>query len=156
RIDDLAALDDVGMQPLAPQVEEAIFEPDVLGILLLAEHRHRQFGGLAQHLDVADEDLDRAGRQVWVVGAAGPPPHLAVERPDPWAAQLLGWLEGRTVGVGDTLRDAVMVAQVDEQGPAMITDAVAPAGQPRLLPDIAIAKRAAGLSAVAVHESIRT
>src|SRR5262249_4402478 len=82
--------------------------------------------------------------------------HLAVDAHDPFGAQLLGLLEGRTVGIGDALRDAVMVAQVDEQEPAMIADAVAPAGQPRLLPDIAIAKRAAGLCAVAMHESIWT
>jgi hypothetical protein len=43
RVDDLPALDDVVVQPVAPQVEEAVLEPDFLRIFLIAEHRHRQF-----------------------------------------------------------------------------------------------------------------
>ena len=46
RIDDRAAHHDVAVQALAPQVEEAVFEPDLLGIFLLAEHRQRQLAGL--------------------------------------------------------------------------------------------------------------
>ena len=67
-----AALDDVAVQALAPQIEEAVLEADLFGIFLLAEHRHRQFGGRPQHFDVAREHLDGAGRQVGIVGAGGP------------------------------------------------------------------------------------
>jgi hypothetical protein len=38
-----------------------------------------------------------------------------------------------------------MVAQIDEQQSAVITDSMAPAGKPHLLPDIAVTKRAAGV-----------
>ncbi len=51
-IDDRAARHDVLMQPLAAQIEEAIFQPDVLRIFLLAEHRQRQLGRRTQHLDI--------------------------------------------------------------------------------------------------------
>ena len=51
RVDDLPALNDVSVQPLAPQVEETIFEPDFLRIFLIAEHRHRQLGGRSQYFD---------------------------------------------------------------------------------------------------------
>ena len=44
-----------------------------------------------------------------------------------------------------------MIAQVDEQHAAMIADAMAPAGQPDLLADVALAERAAGMGAVTVH-----
>ena len=44
-----------------------------------------------------------------------------------------------------------MVAQVDEQHAAMVADAVAPAGQPDVLADVAVAERAAGVGAVAMH-----
>ena len=76
------------MQPLAPQVEEAIFEADVLGVFLVAEHRHRQFARRPQHLDLADEDLDLAGRQVGIVGAfrARAAPCRRPGRPIPRAA----------------------------------------------------------------------
>ena len=44
-----------------------------------------------------------------------------------------------------------MVAQIDEQQSAMVADAVAPAGQPHLLADVACAQRAAGMGAITVH-----
>ena len=46
-----------------------------------------------------------------------------------------------------------MVAQIDEQHAAVVADAMAPAGQPHVLADVAVAKRAAGVGAVAVHAS---
>ena len=64
RIDHLAAQHDVGMEMVAAKVEEAIFEPDLLRIILLAENRHRQFGGGPEHLDLVDVDLDLPGRQI--------------------------------------------------------------------------------------------
>ena len=146
-----AALHDVLVQMLAAQIEEAIAEPDVLGIILLAEYRHRQFGGPSQHLDLADVDFDRAGRQFGIFGAVRPPPHLAVDAHHPFRAQRLGHLESRAVGIGDHLGQAVMVAQIDEQHAAMVADAMAPAGKPHLVADVACAKRAAVMAAIAVH-----
>src|SRR4029077_17709313 len=49
-----------------------------------------------------------------------------------------------------------MIAQVDEQQSAMVADAVAPAGQPHLLADVAFAQNAAGVGAVAMHDDQRT
>ena len=48
---------------------------------------------------------------------------------------------------------AVMVAQVDEQQPAMVARAVHPAGEPGALADIGLAQLAAGMGAVGVHRS---
>ena len=151
-----AALHDVLVQVLAAQVEETVFEPDFLWIVLIAEHRHRQFAGRPQHLDLADVDFDLAGRQVRVHGAARPAAHLAVDPHHPLRAQRLGHLKSRAVRVGDDLGQAVMVAQVDEQHAAMVANAVAPARQPGLDADVALAKRAAGMGAIAMHAQIRT
>ncbi len=150
-----AALHDVVVQVLAAQVEEAVFEPCFLGIFLIAEHRHRQFAGRPQHLDLADIDLDRAGRQIGIFGAARPPAHLAVDAHHPFRAQRLGDLERRAVGIGHHLGEAVMVAQIDEQHAAMVADAMAPARKPDLDADVAVAERAAGMAAVAMHARIR-
>ena len=54
-------------------------------------------------------------------------------------------------GSDHALRDAVMVAQVDEQHAAVVADAVAPAGQAGDLADIGFAERAAGMGAITVH-----
>ena len=152
-----AALHDVLVQPLAAQVEEAVLEPGFLRIFLIAEHRHRQFAGRPQHLDLGDVDLDRAGRQVGILGAGRAAAHLAVDPHHPFRAQRLGDLEGRAVGIGHHLGQAVMVAQIDEQHAAVVADAMAPAGQPHVLADVAVAERATGMGAVAVHglDSVR-
>ena len=48
-----------------------------------------------------------------------------------------------------------MVAQIDEQHAAMVADAMAPAGEPGLDADVAVAERAASVAAVAVHAQFR-
>ena len=128
RIDDPAAQHDVGVQLLAPEVEEAVLEPRVLGIGLVAEHRQRQVAGRAEHLDLAHVDLDQAGRHLGVFRArrdACAP--FAVDAHDEFRAQLLGVLEGRRIRIDHALGDAVMIAQVDEQHAAVVADAMAPA-----------------------------
>ena len=149
--DHLPAHHDVLVQLVAAQVEEAVFEPDLLRIFLVAEHRHRQFGGGPEHLDLADIDLDRAGRQIRVLGAFRALAHLAVDPHHPFRAQRLGDLEGRQIRVGHHLGQSVVVAQVDEQHAAVVADAVAPAGEPHVLADVGLAERAAGIGAVAMH-----
>ena len=151
RIDDLAAGHDVLVELLTTKVEETVLKPYIFRIFLLAEHRQRQFAGRTQHLDLGDEKLDRAGRQIRVLGAFGAAAHLAVDPHHPLRAQLFGVLEGRRIRVRDALRQAVMVAQVDEQQPAMVADAMAPAGQTNVLADVAVAERAAGVGAVTMH-----
>ncbi len=136
RRDDLGALDDIGVQRFAPQIEEAVSQPHVLGIVRLAEHGQRQFPGLAQDLDLADEHLDLAGRQVgidrlWRAGL-----HLAIDAEHPFGAHLLGLGESGRIGIDHGLGNAVVVAQIDEQQPAMVTDAVDPAAQAHTLADI--------------------
>jgi hypothetical protein len=53
------------------------------------------------------------------------------------------------------LGDAVVIAQIDEQKPAVVADAMAPAGQAHLGPDVALAQGAACMGAVAMHVLFR-
>jgi len=149
--DDLAALDDILVQVLAAQVEETVLQPCFFGIFLLAEHRHRQFAGRPQNLDLANIDFDRAGRQIGVFGTARAAAHFAVDAHHPFRAQRLGHLERRAVGIGHHLGEAVMIAQIDEQHAAMVADAMAPAGKPDLFADVGLAQFAAFMAAVTVH-----
>ena len=144
RIDDLATLDDIGVQLLAAQIEEPVFQADVFGVIMLAEDRHRQFVGGTEHFEIGDEDLDHAGGQIAVLGPFRAPTHLAVEPHHPFRAQRLRQLEGGGIGIHHALRDAVMVAQIDEQHAAMVADAVAPAGKAGLAVDVGFAESGAG------------
>ena len=142
-IDDGAAGHDVLVQLLATKVEEAVLEPYVFRIFLLAEHRQRQLGCRPEHLDLADIDFDHAGRQFRVVGAIGTAADLAVDPHHPFRAQFFGVLERWRIRVRHDLGDAVMVAQIDEQHAAMVADTMAPAGKAGGLPDVALTERAA-------------
>src|SRR5271166_1137478 len=70
-IDDAPAQHDVLMQLLAAKIKEAVFEPSVLRVRLVAENRHRQVARRAQNLDLAHIDLDEAGRHLGVLGSFG-------------------------------------------------------------------------------------
>ena len=142
------------MQMLAAQVEEPVLEPDFLRIIVLAKHWHRQLNGRAEHLDAADEDFDSAGGQFQVLRPGGTFAHLALDPHHPFRAQLFNLLERRRIRIGDALGHAVMVAQVDEQKPAMVADAVAPTGQPHGLTDIALPQGVAMMGTVAMHYSM--
>ena len=130
---------------------KSVLQPCFLWIFLVAEHRHRQFASRPQNFDLADIDLDRAGRQIGVLRTAGAATHFAVDAHHPFRAQGFGDLERRAIGIGHHLGQPVMVAQIDEQHAAMVADAMAPAGQPDLGADVAVAKRAASMGAIAVH-----
>ena len=134
RIDDPAAQHDVGVQLFAPQVEEAVLEPGVLGVRQVAEDRQRQLAGRPEHFDVAHVNLDQAGRHVGIFGALGALADLAVDPHDVFGAQLFGLLEGGRIRIDHALGDAVMVAKIDEQHAAVVADAMAPARQADRLP----------------------
>jgi hypothetical protein len=143
RLDDLDAGHDVLVQLFAAQIEEAVFQADVFGIFVVAEHRQRKVAGRAQHLDLADIDLDLAGRQVVIVGALGAAAGLAVHPHHEFRAQLLGLRKCRRVRIDHALGKAIMVAQIDEQHAAMVAHAVDPAREANRLADVALAERAA-------------
>ena len=139
------------MQPLAPQIEKAVFQPRVLGVRLVAEHRQRQIARRAQNLDLADVDFNEAGRHVRVLGSGGAPPHEPIDPHHEFRAQLLGLTEGRRIRIDHALGQPVMVAEIDEQHPAVVADPVAPAGQANGLAGLGEAQGAAVVGAVAMH-----
>ena len=61
RINDLPAQHDVLVKLLAPQIKEAIAEPRVLRIGLVAEHRQRQIARRSQDFDFSNVNFDEAG-----------------------------------------------------------------------------------------------
>ena len=96
RINDLTAQHDVLVELLPPQIQEAVPEPRVLGIGLIAEHWQRQVGGWPQHFDLAYVNLDlQPSRRCRGFPCRGPLAHLPVDADDEFRAQLLCFAEGR-------------------------------------------------------------
>ncbi len=154
---DLQPLHDDAVQRLAPQIQEAVGEAQVFRVVRLAEHRHGQLLGRRQHLDLGGNHLDLARRELGVHRRLSvddrPVAHGAVDADHPLRAHRLGRLEGRAVGVGHDLGQAVVVAQVDEQQAAVVAHAVHPARQAHVLADIGFAQRPAGVRAVAMQST---
>ena len=152
---DREPLHDVLVQGLAPEIEKAVLQAQIFRVVGLAEHRDRQLLCRGEHLDLGREQLDLAGRELGVDGALGALAHAAVDAHHPLGAQGLGDLERGAVGIGHDLGDPVVVAQVDEQEPAVVAHAVHPAREARGLADVGSAQRAAGVRAVTVERRIR-
>src|SRR5690606_28873459 len=88
--DDLRARDDIPVQRLTAQVEEAVFETNVLRIVRLAEDRQWKLFCLRQDLHLPRKDLHLAGRQIRVYGLCRACLYLAVDADHPFAANFLG------------------------------------------------------------------
>ena len=150
--DHLGAQHDVAVQAVAAKVEVTVLQPQLLGIVRLAEHRHGQFGGVGQHLERLDPNLDLAGRQAGVRRfrrACGD--HLAVDLDHALGAGAFGEREAGRGRRQHELGDAVVVAQVNEHQPAMVALPVHPAGQAHAAPHVRGAERATSVGTVGVH-----
>ena len=129
---------DVLVQPLAPQIQKAIGQPRFLRIIQVAEHRQRQF--LRRPCTWASSmrsSISPVGRSLLTVSAVRATTWpVRVSTHSERAVSTSG--EGRAVRLDHALGDAVMVAQVDEDQPAMIAAAVDPAGQAHGLADVGL------------------
>ena len=141
----------VALHRLAAQVKVAVAQAGFLGIFLIAEHHQRQFVGGAQHLQIADEHLDLARRQLGVHKARIARLHHAVDAHAPFRPQLFHRCKDGAVGIAQHLCDAVMVAQVDEQDAAMVADAVHPARQANGFALVGLGQVGAGMAAIGMH-----
>ena len=147
----LQPLHDDRVQRFTAQVEEAILQAQIFRIVRLAENRDRKLLGGREHLDLGRVEFDLAGRKITIYRTIRPVADFPVNADDPLRTHGLGRLESGAIGIGDDLRHAVVVAQVDEQHAAVVADAVHPARQPNVFTDIGLPKRAAGVRAITMQ-----
>ena len=121
----------VALHPLAAHVEPAVAEPRRLLDAVVAdlERQRRRAGDDPQALDL---DLDLAGREVRVDRIRRARRDLAGRLDDELVAELLAAFRL----LDDELDLAGVVAQVDEDEPAVIAPGVHPAGDGQPLPDV--------------------
>ena len=129
RSNDLGAAHDVLVQRFAAQIDEAIFQANIFRIIWFSENRQRQFLGGSQHFDLGRKDFHVAGRQIRIDRIVCAGLHFTIDADNPFAANGFGNLESGRIRVGHNLGNAVMIAKIDEENAAMVTDAVNPAGQ---------------------------
>ncbi len=139
------------MQPIATQIEHAIFEPDFLRIIEFAEDGHGQVLRHTLDADLLDPKLHFAGGKFLVDRLCRARHHGPGDRHHPFGARPVSHCEGRVSRLDHALGHAVMVAQVEEQKPAMVAPPVHPAGQTNAGADLLLAQLAAGVCAIGVH-----
>jgi len=142
----------IGVHRLAAQIEETIAQADILGIFLLAEHRHRQFFGRALHVDRFGDQFDLAGGEILVYRFVIASDDLAGDRDHRFHPRAVEHPERLAARLADNLGQAEMVAQVDKQQIAVIALAMDPAGQANGFADIRGSERGTIMGAICVHE----
>jgi hypothetical protein len=136
------------VQALVAEIEEPVAETQVLRRLRVGVHGERHLLGVAQHLDLADRELDRAGREVRIHGVRRAPLDLAAERDDGLELERFHLLEDRARDVDHALRETVVIAQIHEQELPVVALAMDPAGEPHLLAGVRLAQLTTGVAAV--------
>ena len=139
---------EVGHHLGAADIEVAVAQADVLaGLDVVLDLEGRGLRGV-EDLDMRDQDLDLARRELGIGLALGTLAHHAGDLDGPLGANGLGGVERRAAGVlgveGD-LGHAVAVAQVDEDETAVVAAAPHPTGEGDLLADMLGAQLVAGV-----------
>ncbi len=137
------------MQLVLAQVEESVFEPELLGRrVVLDMHRDRQ--GFGHRLDdhLGGIELDLAGGEPGVHGGRLARHHLAAHGDHALGAHRLCNLEDRAGNIDHHLGHAIMIAQVDKQQVAVVALALDPARQAGLLADMLGPQLAARMGSV--------
>ncbi len=144
----------VGHHGRTADVEVAVAQADVVGgVHVVLDREGRRLGGVEHH-DLADDDLDRAGGQAVVGLPLDARLNAADDLDGPLGTDGLGGAEAllvAQVGVELQLREALAVAQVDEDQAAVVAAVPDPAGERDGLADVLAPKLAAGVRVHAEH-----
>ncbi len=92
---------------------------------------------LVEHLDLARDDLDRAGREVVVHRPGGTGRDVADDAQNPLAPHAVRDLESGHLRIDDDLHDARDIAHVEEDFAAVITTARDPSAHGHRSADVA-------------------
>jgi hypothetical protein len=153
---DARARHHVALQARASEVEVAVLEALLLARVDVVLDREDGRLGLVEDDRLGRDDLDRAGRHLRV-------PHratvadLAAHAEHPLAARLVADGEGlrRELRIEHHLRDALAVAEVDEDAAAVIAPRVDPAEEHDLAIDVGVSEQAAVVSPLELVDEAR-
>ena len=150
---ELRAHANVALHVLAAQVEPAVLHAQRLVDVVLVElERQRRRRG--QDGELLDLDLDLARRHLWIDRLRRAPDDGAARLEDELVADTVrdfGRLR-RVLGVQDELRDAGLVAKVDEDEPAVVAPPRRPTGE-RHLAALVLGPRLAATEVTPAHEA---
>jgi hypothetical protein len=132
------------------QIEVAVLEADLFVLDGVFGGREGRNFGVVEDEELGGGDLDLAGFHLWVDDVGSAKADLTDGGDDVLGADVLGFgmALGRDFFVEDNLRDAVAVAQVEEDEVAVIAAAVDPAHEGDGFAGVGSAEFAAGMGAL--------
>ena len=149
----LVPQDQVLLHPLTTQIEVAIAQARVLGDERLVGDAERRPTRVVEHAQFADADFDLTGVELVVDGLGRSRRDLPEDGDHHLGLELLGLAEQR-LGLGDDLRHAVAVADVEKDHRAHVAHAVHPAEEDDLLADVVGTEFTAGVGSVEIAEEV--
>jgi len=139
---------------LATQVEITIAQANILARILVRIDLQRQHVGRCLDGEFDDLHLDMAGRQRVVNGFGGTLDDLARNRHNRFQPRPLGNRKNVAGHVDDALRQAEMIAHIDEQQIAVVAFAVDPTRQADRFPGMGFAQFAAIMRSERMHRHV--
>ena len=115
------------MQCFAAQVQITVLEADIFWVVWLAKHWQRQFSRFRLHGRFFHAHFDFTCVQVVIHELCVARQDFTFDCDDAFCAKALNHSKSWEVWIKDTLRQTVMVAQVDKHNSAMVSAAVKPA-----------------------------
>ena len=115
------------MERLSAQIEITVLQADVFGIVRLRENRQRQFFGSAFDNERFSRQLNLTGWQLRIHCFCIASDELTCHGQDTFRRGALCFFVERCVRIDDDLRQAIMITQVDKQGPSVLPAAMQPA-----------------------------
>ena len=138
---------EIELQARAAQIEVSIAQADVLGDRRVVGNRERRRLRLVQQPDLLRQHLDFTGVELRVDGVGAAQLHGPQHGDDELGSQLLGDGHHGRVVRHQHLRNAVAIADVEEQQAAEIANPMDPAEEDDLRADVGRTERAAGVCA---------
>ena len=139
------------MDALAPQIEKPVAEAGFLAIILVRIDLQRQGFRRAQHLDLANDQFDLAGRQVGINRLVATLDHIAGHADHGFQPNRFQNGENRAGNIDNALGEPKMIPKIDKQQISVIALAVDPAGNPGGRTGIVDFQRVAVMGSVSMH-----
>jgi len=150
----LGSQQQVLVETVLSEIQEPVLQTHLLGILEFLVDREGKLVGFGLDMELLTFDLDLSCREIGINGFRFASDHASRKGDDTFQPEVFREVEKILVWVDDDLGEAVVVTEIVEQDPSMVSFTVNPAGKFDRLADMVFAEFAAGMCPKRVHQKV--